>query len=109
MAACLITQLAQAHAHLESSTPADGSTLSAAPAALEMRFSEPARLTALSIQRAEEPKQALKSLPTSTDRTVRVALPTLAPGPYSVTWRAVSADGHIASGTVRFTISPGAR
>lgn len=109
MAACLITQLAQAHAHLESSTPADGSTLSAAPAALEMRFSEPARLTALSIQRAEEPKQALKSLPTSTDRTVRVALPTLAPGPYSVTWRAVSPDGHIASGTVRFTVSPGAR
>lgn len=108
MAACLITQLAQAHARLESSTPADGSTLNAAPAALEMTFSEPARLTALWIQRAEEPRQALKSLPASTDRTLRVALPTLAPGAYNVTWRAVSADGHIASGTVRFTISPGA-
>lgn len=109
MAACLITQLAHAHARLESSTPADGSTLNAVPAALEMRFSEPARLTALWIQRAEEPRQALKSLPTSTDKTLRVVLPSLAPGPYSITWRALSADGHVASGTLHFTISPGAR
>lgn len=107
--ACLITQLALAHARLERSTPADGSTLSVLPAALEMRFSEPARLTALWIQRDQEPRQALKGLPTSADRTLRVALPTLAPGVYSLSWRVVSADGHIASGTVRFTISPGAR
>ncbi len=109
VAACLITQLAQAHARLESSVPADGSTLSAVPAALEMRFSEPARLTALSIQRNQEPRQALKSLPTSTERTLRVSLPALAPGVYSVTWRVVSADGHIASGAIRFTLSAGAR
>jgi hypothetical protein len=105
LAACLMTQLAQAHARLESSTPADGSTLSAVPAVLEMRFSEPARLTALWIQRGREPRQAPKSLPTSTDRTLRVALPKLAPGVYNVTWRVVSADGHIASGAVRFTIA----
>ena len=109
MTACLITRLAQAHAHLESSTPADGSTLTAAPAALEMKFSEPARLTALWIQHDQAPKQAIKSLPTSSDRTLRVALPTLTPGTYSVTWRALSADGHITSGAVRFTIAPGGR
>jgi methionine-rich copper-binding protein CopC len=109
VAACLITQLAQAHAHLERSLPADGSTLSAAPAALEMRFSEAAQLTALWIQRNQEPRQALKSLPVSADRTLRVALPALAPGVYNVTWRVLSADGHIASGTLRFTVSSGAR
>jgi methionine-rich copper-binding protein CopC len=107
--ACLITSLAHAHARLESSTPADGSTLNAVPAALEMKFSEPARLTALWIQRNQEPRQVLKGLPTSTDRTLRVALPALAPGVYSATWRVVSADGHVASGVVRFTIAPGAR
>lgn len=104
--ACLITGLAHAHAHLERSTPADGSTVKVAPAALEMRFSEPARLTALWIQRDREPRQAIKDLPTSTDRVLRVALPTLVPGVYGVSWRAVSADGHITSGTVRFTIAP---
>lgn len=109
VAACLIAGLAQAHARLERSTPADGSTLSAVPAALEMRFSEPARLTALWIQRDQQPRQALKSLPAATEKTLRVVLPALAPGVYSVTWRVVSADGHIASGTVRFTISAGAR
>jgi methionine-rich copper-binding protein CopC len=51
----------------------------------------------------------VKNLPTSTDRTLRVALPTLAPGVYSVSWRVVSADGHIASGVVRFTIATAAR
>lgn len=105
--ACLISGLVHAHARLERSTPADGSTLQAAPAALEMRFSEPARLTALWVQRDREPRQAVKDLPTSTDRALRVALPTLVPGVYSVTWRVVSADGHITSGTVRFTIAPG--
>lgn len=105
--ACLITGLAHAHAHLERSTPADGSTVKAAPTALEMRFSEPARLTALWIQHAEEPRQAVKDLPTSTDRVLRAALPTLVPGVYRVTWRVLSADGHITSGTVRFTIAPG--
>jgi len=107
--ACLIARLAYAHAHLESSTPADGSTLNAVPAAIEMKFSEPARLTALWIQRDQEPRQAVKSLPTSTDRVLRVALPTLTPGTYSVTWRVLSADGHVASGAVHFTIAPGTR
>ena len=107
--ACVITGLAHAHAHLERSTPADGSTLNAVPEALEMRFSEPARLTALWIQHDQEPRQAVKGLPTSMDRALRVGLPALAPGVYSIAWRAVSADGHITSGTLRFTVAPGVR
>ena len=106
LTACLIAGLAHAHAHLERSTPADGSTVTASPAALELRFSEPARLTALWLQRDQESRQAVKDLPTSTDRTLRVVLPTLVPGVYSATWRALSADGHVASGTMHFTIAP---
>lgn len=109
LVACLIVDTAQAHAHLEKSTPADGSTLGAAPAAIEMTFSEAARLTALWIQGDQKPKQVIKELPAVADKTLRVALPTLAPGVYTLTWRAVAADGHVSSGAVHFTISPSTR
>jgi copper resistance protein C len=107
--ACLLVNAAQAHAHLEKSTPADGSTLAAAPAAIEMTFSEAARLTALWIQGDQKPKQVIKDLPAVVDKTLRIALPRLAPGAYTLTWRAVAADGHVSSGAVHFTISPNTR
>ena len=103
--ACLIVDTAQAHAHLEKSTPADGSTLAAAPAAVEMTFSEVARLTSLSIQRDQDPRQVIKELPAVADKTLRIALPTLTPGVYTLAWRVVAADGHVSSGAVHFTIS----
>ncbi|HEV2228091.1 MAG TPA: copper resistance CopC family protein [Steroidobacteraceae bacterium] len=109
LAAGLIAATAQAHAHLEKSTPAEGSTLTSAPAAFEVAFSEAARLTALSIQKGREPRQAVKDLPATVDRTLRVALPTLTPGVYTLLWRAVAADGHVSSGAVHFTISPSGR
>ncbi len=105
-ASCLIAESASGHAHLDKVNPADGSSLMAAPAALEMTFSEPARMTALWIQKDQEPKQAVKDLPTATARTLRVALPVLAPGVYAVSWRVLSADGHIMSGGSHFTILP---
>lgn len=107
--ACLIATAAQAHAHLEKSSPADGSTLTTAPAAIEMTFSEAARLTALAIQKGTEPKQPLKDLPTTVDRVQHVALPALGPGAYTLTWRALAADGHVSSGAVHFTVSASAR
>ena len=41
---------ALAHVHLRDSSPADGARLAAAPTALTLSFSEPAQLTALSLQ-----------------------------------------------------------
>lgn len=106
LVACLIVDAAQAHAHLEKSTPADGSTVAAAPAAVEMTFSETARLTAVWIQRGQEPKTVVKELPAVADKVLRVVLPALAAGVYTLTWRVVAADGHVSSGAVHFTISP---
>ena len=106
LVACLIADTVQAHAHLAKSTPAEGSTLTAAPAVIEMTFSEPARVTALTIQQGEDPKQAVKELPATTSEVQRVALPALAPGVYALTWRALAADGHVSSGVVHFTIAP---
>jgi methionine-rich copper-binding protein CopC len=95
---------AQAHAHLQQSTPADGSTVATAPAKLVLRFSEAAQLTSLSITKEGGAKQELAPLPDQAQTTIVVALPALTPGRYAVSWRAVSADGHMMPGTIHFTL-----
>jgi methionine-rich copper-binding protein CopC len=104
-AAALVTGSASAHAHLQRATPAEGSTLTASPPALELTFSEAARLTALWIQKDQEPKQPIKDLPTTSGKTLRLALSPLTPGAYTVTWRVLSADGHVMPGALHFKIS----
>jgi methionine-rich copper-binding protein CopC len=36
-----------------------------------------------------------------------VPAPQLAPGAYTIRWRALGADNHVMSGTIRFTLSAG--
>jgi methionine-rich copper-binding protein CopC len=102
-----LVSLAHAHAHLRSSVPADGSTLSASPPTLVLNFSEAAVLTAASIQKAGAAIRKLVPLPTKAAVEVSFALPALAPGAYVVSWRALSADGHIMPGKIHFTIAAG--
>lgn len=97
---------ASAHAHLEKASPADGSVITTSPSNLVLNFSESARLTALSIQKGDEPRQNLKPLPSTAAQEISVALPQLTPGTYSVSWRVVSDDGHTMSGTLHFTLAP---
>ena len=49
LAACLVTGPVAADPRLLKSTPADGSTLSAAPSVLELTFSDPVQITELTI------------------------------------------------------------
>ena len=95
---------AQAHAHLEEASPANNSVLAAAPAALTLRFSEAARLTALWIAKDDEPKRRLEA-PAAAQTQWTVALPPLAPGRYTLSWRALSADGHVVPGQIHFTLT----
>lgn len=96
--------LAHAHAHLRSSVPADASTLDTSPPGLVLNFSEAALLAAASIQKAGAAPLRLAPLPTKAALQVRFALPALEPGAYVVSWRALSADGHIMPGEIHFTI-----
>jgi methionine-rich copper-binding protein CopC len=96
---------AGAHAHLQKSSPADNSVITASPANLVLNFSEAARLTALSIQKGGESPQKLKPLPTTAAQQISVPLPPLTPGAYSVTWHVLSDDGHVMSGTLHFTLA----
>lgn len=95
---------AHAHAHLQRAVPADGSVLQAAPEKLVLAFSEDARLTALSIARDGGAPQKVTPLPAAAAREISVALPPLTPGEYVVTWRALSADGHVVPGRLHFTL-----
>jgi len=95
--------VALAHAHLQTSTPADGSTVTAAPPVVTLKFSEAARLTAAWIQKGDGAKQKLTALPEKPASEVNVTLPSLEPGSYVLSWRAVSDDGHIVPGQIHFT------
>jgi methionine-rich copper-binding protein CopC len=109
LALVLFGVTAHAHAHLQKSSPADNSVITASPPILELHFSEPARLTALSIQKGEEPKQNLARLPATAAQQVTVPLPPLTPGTYWVVWRVISDDGHVMAGVLRFTLSAAAQ
>jgi hypothetical protein len=102
---CLLASAAQAHSHLESSTPKEGSMLSAAPSSIELKFSEAVSVTALSIQKGDEKSQPLGPLPQKPTEKISVAAPALDAGKYVVNYRVVSDDNHIMSGALHFTVS----
>jgi len=98
--------LAVAHVHLVSSTPANGSVVASAPTTLVLHFSEAARVTALSIRKSGEAAlQKIAPLPDGALTQLSIAAPTLGPGAYVVSFRALDpGDGHISGGTFRFSI-----
>lgn len=97
---------AQAHAHMVSSTPAEGSVIGTPPITLTLTFSEAARVTALSVQNGQGRKTAIHGLPTATAVTATISLPALAAGAYTVNGRVVAADGHVMPLQLHFTVAP---
>jgi methionine-rich copper-binding protein CopC len=95
---------AQAHAHLLQATPADGSVLTEAPASFMLLFNEPARLTALNIQRDDEAPQKIGGLAGAASARWVIAAPKLAPGGYTLSYRVLSEDSHIMSGSIKFRL-----
>ena len=105
LALIALSVTADAHAHLQKSSPADHSVITTSPPNLELVFSELARLTSLSIQKDKEEKQKLTSLPTTAAVKISVALPSLTLGSYEVIWRVLSDDGHTVAGVLHFTLT----
>jgi methionine-rich copper-binding protein CopC len=98
--------IASAHTELLSTTPAEGATLQALPAAATLTFSDAvdARYTkvAVSTPAAAEP---VPVTPTVSGSTVTVPLTAAGAGGYAVVYRVVSADGHPVSGRLGFTVA----
>lgn len=98
---------AYAHTELRSSTPAADAVLEHSPGEVVLTFSEPVRMTALSLQSPGAPAAALTVAPAGASERFTAALPALAAGEHVISWRAISADAHIVSGEIPFTVQGG--
>ena len=96
---------AEAHSHLRSSTPAEGSTV-AAPIQAVLGFSEITHLAALTLPRGSESAIKVEPLPQQPAQQLTVPLPKLGAGAWTLAWRAIGDDGHVTHGTVHFTVAP---
>ena len=98
---------ASAHAFLDHASPRVGSTVHGSPADVRLWFTqelEPAFST-LSVQDAAG-KRVDKGDAKVAQDTMQVSLPTLAPGRYTVKWRALSVDTHVTEGDFTFEVAP---
>jgi methionine-rich copper-binding protein CopC len=105
-------RVASAHAHLESSTPADGATVGSGLTQVVLTFTEEMSVDQSSAQLASADGSAVSGATSAVDKlnrnTLTITTPALADGKYTVTWRAVTEDDNgITNGTFSFTVTTG--
>lgn len=96
---------AQAHDVLESSDPADGSTVHTVPAKVGLTFDH-TPIAIGSIVRVKDPSgtdQADGSVEIIDNHVTQAVKANAPQGKYTVVWRVVSSDGHPIEGTFTFT------
>lgn len=98
---------AMAHTDLVDSSPKDGTTVDAAPSAVELVFSEAIAAQYTQVAVLSAAGEHVEAGPPETNRE-RVTQPVgdLSPGAYTISYRVVSADGHPVSGELAFSIAP---
>jgi copper transport protein len=99
---------ALAHAALDESDPASGEILQTPPEEIRLTFTEPpdVSLTTIGVEAGGVtlPTGPPEQVPGS-DRELRLRLPELDDGVYTVTWRTVSeTDGHVTAGAFTFGV-----
>jgi methionine-rich copper-binding protein CopC len=102
--------VAHAHAVLLTSVPAARAILAHPPSRVELEFSErlePAYST-LSVwnEQGERVDRDAAPVVAASGRRLVLAVPPLSPGRYTVRYRVLSVDGHVAEATVPFTVAP---
>ena len=98
---------AEGHASLVSSKPADGSQIAAAPATVELTFSEDVDSGFIGVT-APDGSTVKASEPRIDDATMSADLAASDQhGRYTMAYRIVSADGHPVSGEITFTTTSG--
>ena len=110
--ACLaLSGTALAHAVLERAEPSAGAVVRAAPAEVQLLFSEAVEPALSRVQVVDQAGRRVDAGTVRVDpgnkRLLRAALqPSLAPGSYRVSWRVVSVDTHVIQGSYSFVVRP---
>jgi methionine-rich copper-binding protein CopC len=97
------------HMALVKSEPGADSTVTAAPTALKLYWSQTPKLPVTTIRLSNATNQAVTlGTPKTDEQDAKIlSVPvtgTVAPGVYTVTWRTAGDDGHILNGTYKFTV-----
>ena len=100
----LFATSALAHTVLSGSVPAQDTVVAASPEQLVLTFSTDVQITALTLSDAASVSYDLGALPTTAQQEFSIPVPSLAPGYYTVAWRAVGADTHVVSGEINFSV-----
>lgn len=105
----LVPGVAWAHAQLRQSDPPVGGTVPAAPAQVEITFSEAVepRFSSITVTGAGGvvDRHDVHTAPNDGRRLI-VGLAAVPPGDYRVEWHVTSVDTHRTEGTFSFTVAP---
>ena len=98
---------AAAHSRPETTAPANGEVVAAAPAVIAVSFDKPMRVTFIELTNAGGDTFALERTDEMAPVTRFEATPPPLPaGRYTVKWRGLSEDGHAMSGRFSFEVRP---
>jgi len=99
---------ASAHASVDTSMPADHSTLPQAPTEVRLRFTEAIELafSSITVKSSSGKTVSRGVLRQPAPNTLTLDLEPLEPGTYRIEWRVLSVDTHVTHGVLRFTIAP---
>ena len=105
LAVALAPTLAFAHSKSETTTPADGATVTEVPE-LSMRFDDPMRIISVTLTSPDGDVEIERETGMDPATEFR-ALPMeeLAPGSYRFDWRGMASDGHPMQGSFSFTVT----
>ena len=97
---------ALAHTAVRETSIADSATLSAPPANFTITFSAATGLANVTLTNAAGREVTLNyTPPRAMAAHFTIPLPALAPGAYTISWRAMSHDGHVMPGAIHFTVA----
>jgi methionine-rich copper-binding protein CopC len=97
-----------AHAELSSSTPSQGATVATLPETVKLVLSEPARKPAfVSVENAAGNRVNSQTVRVLDNEISTPVLDRTQAGKHTMSYRIVSVDGHVVSGTINFDVKHG--